>query len=81
MSNGSIRSVHRTLSSATTPRQTGPGSDGNDGVLHIPQRSSITGASQSDCFMSYPGHTLGESFPEMQSKYSTASPDWAIAEE
>ena len=29
------------------------GSDGNDGVHHIPLRSSITGASPSNCLVSY----------------------------
>ena len=29
--------------------------DGNEGVLRIPQRSSITGALLSDCLVSYPG--------------------------
>ena len=40
--------------------QRGPGSDGNEGVLHIPQSSSITRTSASDRFVSYPGHSLGE---------------------
>ena len=31
------------LSGVTTPGQSGAGSDGNEGVLHIPQSSSITG--------------------------------------
>ena len=44
-----------TLSSATTPGQCGPGSDGNEGVLRIPQNSSITVPSPSDCLVSYPG--------------------------
>ena len=43
MSNISICPIDRTLSGATTPGQSGPGSDGNDGVLHFPQSSSITG--------------------------------------
>ena len=47
------------LSGATTPSQSGPGSNGNEGVLHIPQTSSITGTSPSDCLVSYPGHSLG----------------------
>ena len=47
------------LSSAITPGQYGPGSDGNEGELHIPQNSSITGTSPSDCLMSYLGHLLG----------------------
>ena len=29
----------RTWSSATTPGKSGPGSDGNEGVLHIPRIS------------------------------------------
>ena len=49
-----------TLSGATTPGQNGPGSDGNEGVLRIPQSSSITGTSPSDCLVSYPGHSLWE---------------------
>ena len=31
----------------------------NEGVLHIPQSSSITGAIPFDCFLSYPEHSLG----------------------
>ena len=40
----SIWPIDRTLSGATTPSQSGPGSDGNEGVLRIPQSSSITGS-------------------------------------
>ena len=45
----------------------------NEGALHIPQ-SSKTGASPSDGLVSYPGHSLKESYPsaETQSVYSTA---------
>ena len=39
----SIWPIERTLSGATTPGQSGPGSNGNKGVLCIPQSSSITG--------------------------------------
>ena len=62
-----------------TLNQSELGSDGNEGVLCIPQSSSITGASSSDCSVSYPGHSLGKSYPsaEMQSMYSTASVNWA----
>ena len=35
------------------PGQNGPGSNGNKGVLHIPQNSSITGTSPSDYLVSY----------------------------
>ena len=64
---------------ATTPGQSEPGSDGNQMVLCIPQRSIITGASPSDCLVSYLGHTLGESnsSPEMQLMYSATPANWA----
>ena len=66
MWNSSIWLIDGTLSFATTRGQSGPGSNGNERVLCIPQSSSITGASLSDCLVSYPGHT------EMQSGYFTA---------
>ena len=46
--------INRTLSVAAIPGQSGPGSDGNERVLCIPQ--SVTGTSPSDCLVSYPGH-------------------------
>ena len=46
------------LSGTTNPDQSGPGSDGNKQVLCIPQISSITRTSPSDCLVSYPGHSL-----------------------
>ena len=55
MSNSSFWPIVRTLPGDTTPGQSGPVSDGNEGVLCIPQSSSITGASPSDCLVSYPG--------------------------
>ena len=62
-----------------SPGQSGPESNGNEGVLYIPQISKV-GALPSDCLMSYPGHSLGDSYPsaEMQSVYSTAPADWAF---
>ena len=76
----SIRPIDRTLSGATTLGQSGPGSDGNERVLRISQSYSITGTSPSDCLVSYPGRSLGESYPsaEKQVVYSTAPADWAI---
>ena len=47
----SIWPIDRTLSGATTPGQSGPGSDGFDRILHIPQSASLTGIS--DCLVSY----------------------------
>ena len=39
----SIWFIDRTLSGATTPGQSGPGSKGNEEVLHFPHSSSIPG--------------------------------------
>ena len=55
----SIWPIDKTLSGATTPGQSGLGSDGNEEVLHIPQSSSIIETSPSDCLVSYPGHLFG----------------------
>ena len=59
---------------ASIPEQILEGSNVNEGVLCIPQSSSITGISQSDCLMSYQWHSLEEgSCPsaEMQLVYYT----------
>ena len=45
----SIWQIDRTLSGGTTPGQSEPGSDGDEGVLCIHQSSSITGTTPSDC--------------------------------
>ena len=60
--------IDRTLSDTTNQDKSEPGSDGNEGVLHIFQSSSITGTLPSDCFVSYPS-------AEIQSVYSTAPAD------
>ena len=75
-----IWAIDRTLSGATTLGLSEPGSDGNKGVLRLPQSSSITGTSPSDCLVSYPLVGWGEFHPpaEKQSVYSTAPADWAI---
>ena len=44
--------IDKILSGATTPRQKGPGSNDNKGVLCIPQISCITGTSPSNCLVS-----------------------------
>ena len=54
----SIWFKERTLSGTTILGQSGPGSDGNEEVVRIPQSSSITGTSPSDCLGSYPEHSL-----------------------
>ena len=69
----SIWPIDSAVSDATTPGQSGPGSDGNDGVFCITQSSSITGTSPSDCLVSCTGYSE-ESYlsAEVQSVYSTA---------
>ena len=52
-----------TLSGATTPDQSGPGSNGNEGVLRIPQSLSIAGTSPSDCLVSYNRILIGGVLP------------------
>ena len=63
---------------AMTPGQSRPGSDGNEGVVCIFQNASITGASLSDCLVSYPEQSLVGSGPsaELQSEYSTLPTDY-----
>ena len=59
----------------TTPVQSGPGSNGNEGVLNIPQ-SSRTGVSSSNGLVSYPGDSLcagGGDLPSLQILLSTYS--------
>ena len=74
--------IDRALSGATTPGQSGPGSGGYEGVLHIPQNSSITGTTLSDYLVSYPGHSMEGSCPsaEMHLAYSTAPANLAIVD-
>ncbi len=66
------------LSGATTPGQSGPGSNGNEGVLRIPQSSNTAGTSPSDCLVSYPGHSLGGGLTPLQNfSQCILQPDWA----
>ena len=73
----SIWPIDRILSGVTTLDLSEAGSDSNEGALCIPQSSSLTEASQSDCLISYPEHSLEESYPsaEMQSAYSAPPAD------
>ena len=63
------------------PGQSGPGSNGNEKVLRIPQGPSITETSPSECFVSYTRTLVGgrglTPSAEVQSVHSTASADWA----
>ena len=54
----SVWPIDRILLGATTLGQSRQGSNGNEGVLYIPQ-SSKTGALLSDGLISYPKHLLG----------------------
>ena len=76
----SISPIDMTLSGATTPGKSGPGSDGNKGLLRFHQSSSITGISPLDCLESYPGHSGGGYYlsAEKQSIYSTVAAGWEI---
>ena len=74
--------MDRTLSGANIPCQSGPESDSNERVLHIPQSSNHTRTSPSDCLMSYPEHSFFWGFffagiyssAEKQSVYITPHP-------
>ena len=68
-----------TILGATTPSQSEPGSDGNEGILHISQISE-TGALASDGLVSCIQDTcwVGSYLPvEMRAVYSTVSADGA----
>ena len=66
-----------TLSGATNPGQNASGRSENEEIFRIPQSSSITEVSLSDCLMSYPGHQFEGPYlsKEMQSVYPSASAD------
>ena len=76
----SIWPIDRPLAGATTPGKSGPGSDGNKGVLRIPQNSRITRASPWDFLVSYSEHSLEQSnlSPEMQLVRSLAPVNWGL---
>ena len=71
--NISIWLIDGTLTGTTTLGQSGPGNNGNKGVLHILQ-SSRTEVSPLGGLVSYQGCSLDGGYPaaEMQSVYSTA---------
>ena len=57
--NNSILPIYRTLPGATTPGQSGPGSNDHEEVFHI-LLNSKAGTSPSDSLMLYPGQLLGD---------------------
>ena len=54
----SILPIDKALSGADTLGQSGPGSNGSEGVFRIPESPNITRTSPSDCLVSYPGYSL-----------------------
>ena len=80
MLNSSIWNIDKTLSGATKLGQSGPESNGDEGVLCIPQSSNITRALLSDCLVSYLGDLLGGVLTpaEIHLVYSTTPADWAV---
>ena len=62
----SIWLIDRTLSVATTLGEIGLRSGGNEGVLHIPQSSNITGTLSSGCLVLYLGHLLERGLTSLQ---------------
>ena len=74
----SIWPIDRTLSSATTAGQSGPGSDGNEEVLRIPQSEHYWNLTIRLFSVIYRTFMRGVLPPvEVQSVYSTAPADWA----
>ena len=82
MSNSSIWHIVRTLSSATTPGLSKPGSDRNERVLYIPQSFSITRVSLLDYLVSYPEYLLERVLPlckdEVGVFYSPSRLGWCM---
>ena len=74
----SIWPIDRNLSGATTPGQSRFGSGGNEGILCIPQSSSITGNLPSDCLVSYPGYSLQRSSRYIQQPQPTEQPNFGF---
>ena len=77
----SIWPIPRIPSTVTPPGQSRPGSDDIEEVPGIPESTSITEATPSDCLG--PGHSFflwGGSYfsTEKKSVYSTPTADWAI---
>ena len=69
--------IDRTLSGTTTPIQSGPGSNGNEGMLCIPQSSSFTGTLPSDGVVLYLGHSLDRVLPIYKDSVGVFySPSW-----
>ena len=79
MSNHSICSIDRTVSDASTLGQSKPGSNGNEGVVRIPQSSRITGALPSNFNVKSLTIVGWGAYPSvgMQSLYSIAPVDRA----
>ena len=76
MPNNSIWPPDKTLSGATTPGQSGPGSNGNEEVLYIPQSSTDENLSLRWFDVIYRTH-LGEVLPLCRDAVGVFySPSW-----
>ena len=75
--NSSIWPIEETLTDAPIPGESQLGSNGNEGVLHIPKSPRIEALS-SDSLASYPGYSLGRgSYPLDRDAVSIFySPSW-----
>ena len=62
----SIQPLDRTQSGTTTPRPSGPKSNGDEGILRIPQSSSITGTSSIGLFNVISGTLVGGGLTPLQ---------------
>ena len=73
--NSSIWLIDRIWTGTTTSGQSGSGSNGKEGVLHIPQ-SSMTGDLPSDGLVLYQGHLLGGggSYPSVEVQLAYSKP-------
>ena len=76
MWNISIWPIDKTLSGVTTLGQSGPGSDGNEGVLRITQSPSINEAPPIRLFIVICRISVSYPSIEMQWVYSTAQAEW-----
>ena len=82
LSNSYTGIIDETLTGITSLCQSEPGSNSNERVLHIFQKFK-TGASPSDCFVSYPGYSLVRRFLFLCGDAVSVfySPSWLVSHE
>ena len=62
------------LSGAISPGHYGGGSNVIKAIIYIPESSSITEISPSDCLVSYTGHSLGGGYSSVEKKSMYSAP-------